>query len=270
MQTDGVSSAQIVAISSQKGGVAKTTTCLSLGASLAELGNSVLLVDLDPQAHLTRALGVNPDRLRRTVGDVLLNQSTMMQVSQESEIPNLDLVPANRGLILVEKVLYTSKGYEFRIKASLEAWQGLYEFIYDFVLFDCPPSFGPLTLNALTAADWVIIPVTCEPFAAQSLQAFLRLLEMLRRNTNPDIEHRLLVTLYDRRTRLSRLMMAQYRQKFATQMFETVIPIDNKLRESSVYSRPITQYAAGARSAQEYRSLAEELMKCLSVNKVMT
>lgn len=251
-----------VAISSQKGGVAKTTTCLSLGAALAERGKSVLLVDLDPQAHLTRALGVNPEQVRRSVGDVLLKQSTLLQVSRESAWSNLDLVPADRGLILVEKVLYGSKGYEFRLRASLEALQGRY---YEIVLFDCPPSFGPLTLNALSASNLVIIPVTCEPFAAQSLQAFMKLLEMLRSNANPLIDHRLLVTMYDNRTRLARLIYDQYRQKYSAKMFETKIPLDNKLRESSVFSRPITQYAANARSAQEYRSLAEELMRCLNV-----
>ena len=262
MQTEAQSRTRRIAISSQKGGVAKTTTCLSLGAALAEQGKSVLLVDLDPQAHLTRALGINPEQLRHSVGEVLLNQSTLLQVSRESALPNLDLVPADRGLILVEKVLYGNKGYEFRLRTALEAIQGQY---YEIVLFDCPPSFGPLTLNALTASELVVIPVTCEPFSAQSVQAFLKLLEMLRNNTNPHIDHRLLVTMFDKRTRLSRLIFDQYQQKYHANMFETKILLDNKLRESSVFSRPITQYAASARSAQEYRSLAEELMRCLNV-----
>jgi len=248
-----------VAISSQKGGVAKTTTCVSLGASLAEQGNSVLMVDMDPQAHLTRALGIDPDGLRRTVGDVLLYQTNLVEVSRETHLVNLDVVPANRGLILVEKLLYESKGFEYRIRTGLEALKGQY---YEFILFDCPPSFGPLTLNALTAADIAVIPITCDYFSAQSLQVYLRLLGILRRNSNPDLEHRLLVTMFDGRTRLSRLMLEQYRLRYDSALFQTIIPIDNKLRESTVFSRPITEFATNARSALGYRALARELMTC--------
>jgi chromosome partitioning protein len=260
--TDSSKIAPRIAISSQKGGVAKTTTCLSLGACLAQEGLSVLLVDLDPQAHLTRTLGLDPDSLRRSIGDVLLNQATLLEVSRESEVFNLEVVPANRGLLLVEKLLYANKGYEFRLKNTFEAWNGQY---YDVILFDCPPSFGPLTVNGLTAAQMVIIPVLCDYFSAQSLQAYLKLLAMLRRNSNPQIEYRLLVTMFDGRTRLSRLVLEQYRQKFGSNLFESIIRQDNKLRESSAVGRPITQFAARTRSTQEYLSLARELMKCLNV-----
>ncbi|MFM8321068.1 MAG: ParA family protein, partial [Chloroflexota bacterium] len=121
-----------LAVSSQKGGVAKTTTCLSLGASLAELGLHVLLVDLDPQAHLTQALAIDPDSLRHTVGDALLFQATLAEISRETQIPNLELAPANRGLILVERMLHSTRGYEYRLRTALEA-AGPY---YDLVLFD--------------------------------------------------------------------------------------------------------------------------------------
>jgi len=251
-----------IAISSLKGGVAKTTTCVSLGASLAEMGMSVLLVDLDPQAHLTQALSIEPEGLRRTIGDALLHQATLLEVSRECAFYNLDVVPANRGLILVEKLLHNSKGYEYRLKASVEALNGHY---YDFILYDCPPSFGPLTLNALTASELVIIPITCDFFSARSLQSFLSLLGMVHRNTNPQIEHRLLVTLFDRRTKLTELVLEQYRSKYGTALFETTIPLDSKLRESPLFGRPITQYATRARSAQEYRALAREFMTCLKV-----
>ncbi len=261
-QSTSMSEIPKIAISSQKGGVAKTTTCLSLGACLAEEGMSTLIIDLDPQAHLTHSVGIDPDSLRRTVGDALLNQATLLEVSRESSFFNLDLVPANRGLVLVEKLLYGMKGYEFHLKSSLDRINGHY---YDVVLFDCPPSFGPLTMNALTASDLVIIPITCDYFSARSVLAYLNLLTMLRHNTNPRIEHRLLVTMFDGRTRLSQLMLEQYRQKYGRLLFETIIPLDNKLRESSVFGRPITQYATRARSAQEYRTLARELKTCLKV-----
>jgi chromosome partitioning protein len=251
-----------IAISSQKGGVAKTTTCISLGASLAEQNLRVLLVDLDPQAHLTRALAIDPECLRRTVGDVLLNQMNLLEVSRETHFYNLDLIPANRGLILVEKLLHGCKGYEFRMNASMEALDGRY---YDIILFDCPPSFGPLTMNALTSVDLVIIPVTCDYFAAQSLESYLNLLGAVRRNTNPYLEHRVLVTLFDGRTRLSKLILEKYRLKYKNLLFETVIPIDVKVRESPLFGRPIIQYASRARSAHEYRALARELMTCLKM-----
>ena len=259
---EGASDVPKVAISSQKGGVAKTTTCLALGACLAGQGLSVLMVDLDPQAHLTRTLGFDPDSLRRTVGDALLNQATLPEVSRESQVFNLELVPANRGLLLVEKLLYNSKGYEFRLKTGFDAWSGQY---YDVILFDCPPSFGPLTVNALTASQMVLIPVVCDYFSAQSLQAYLKLLNLLRRNSNPQIEHRVLITMFEGRTRLSRLILEQYRQKFGPVLFETIIPQDNKLRESSAAGMPITRFAARARGALEYTSLAMELMKCLNI-----
>lgn len=248
-----------VTVSSQKGGVGKTTTCLSLAASLVELGQRVLVVDLDPQAHLTQALGVDPDGLRHTVGDVLLRQAGLMEISRETNTPDLDLAPANRGLILVEKMLHSSPGYEARLKAALEAEASPY---YDLVLFDCPPSFGPLTINALAASQLVLIPVTCDYFSMQSLHSYLRLLAIVRQNTNPVLEYRLLITLFDNRTRLSRMFLEQFRAKFPATLFETVIPLDSKLRESALFTQPITRYAAKSRSADEYRSLARELMLC--------
>ena len=160
----------IIAIGSQKGGVAKTTTCLSLGACLAEMGHSVLLVDLDPQAHLTLSMGIRPEKLSRTVGDALLANASLLSVSRESSILGLDVVPANEGLALIDKLLYGRKGYESFLKNRLRAMS---EELYDFVLLDCPPSFGALTLNALTAAGLLIIPIQCEYYAARSLRGIV-------------------------------------------------------------------------------------------------
>ena len=260
--TDAQSSGKIhsIAVSSQKGGVAKTTTCLSLGASLAELGASVLVVDLDPQAHLTQALSVDPESLRRTIGDVLLMQASLLEVSRESEFNCMDLVPANRGLILVEKLLHNVNGYEYRLKSGLDALKDQY---YDFVLFDCPPSFSPLTINALTAAELLIVPVTCDFFSMQSFRAYMNLLRMVKKNLNPDLANRLLITMFDARTRVSKLFLDQYREKFGPVLFETIIPMDAKLRESALFGRPINLYAKKARATQEYRALAKELVLCL-------
>jgi len=251
-----------IAISSQKGGVAKTTSCLSLGSSLAEQGMRVLMIDLDPQAHLTQALSIDPESLRRTIGDVLLLQATILEVSRESSVPNLDLVPSNRGLILVEKLLHNIKEYEHRLKTGLQALNDQY---YDFILLDCPPSFGPLTINALAASSMVIIPVTCDFFSMQSVRVYLNLLNMVKKNINPEIESRLLITMFDGRTRLSKLFLEQFRSKFSMSLFDTVIPLDTKVRESSLFGRPINIYANKTRGAQEYRALALELISCQKV-----
>lgn len=256
----GLSEPRWIAVSSQKGGVGKTTTCLSLGASLAEQGLRVLLVDLDPQGNLTQALSVEPESLRRTIGDVLLMQASLPEVSRETATFNLDLVPANRGLILVEKILHTTREYEYRLKTCLEALRNAY---YDVVLLDCPPSFGPLTINALTVADQVIIPITCDYYSFQTLQTHLKLLAVLQNRINLELQYRMLITLFDGRTRLSKLFLEQFRLKYDGLLFDTVIPLDIKLRESPMFGRPVNLYASSARGAQAYRALSGELITCL-------
>lgn len=250
-----------IAIGSQKGGVSKTTTTLSLGACLAQSnglpGRSVLLVDLDPQANLTMALGVNPGSVRRMVGDVLLEQTSLLAVSRESSIPNLDLVPANQGLLVLDKVLFGRPGFEYRLRQQLTDSIGQQ---YDIALFDCPPAFGTLTMNALTAADLLIVPVPCDYFSTRSLQQFLELVTLVRRNTNPGLRYRILISMYDKRNRISRIIQEQLRRKFGALVFNTIISIDVKLRESPVVGQPITQYAPNSRSAGEYHALAMELM----------
>lgn len=249
----------IIAISSQKGGVAKTTTCYSLGASLAERGQSVLLIDMDPQANLTIAFGVNPDTLHHTVGDALLEQDSLVAVSREGPMPNLDLVPANQGLVILDRVLYGRPAYEYRLKSQLDTMNTDY---YDSILIDCPPHFGTLTLNALTAADLLVIPVQCEYFAARAMRPILKLVELMRRKTNPDLSYRVLITLYDRRNRICRVIRDQIQTKFNSALFDTIIEVDTKLRESPTVGLPINLYAPTTRGAQQYRALAEELMNC--------
>lgn len=245
-----------IAINNQKGGVAKTTTCLSLGACLAEMGYSVLLVDLDPQAHLTLSLGFDPDKFHRTVADALLANSSLLRVSRESDIFDLDIAPANQGLALVEKLLYKQKGFEYQLKRRLE----LLEDYYELVLIDCPPSVSALTLNALTAADLLIIPVQCEYYAAQSLQRIIKLARLVQAKTNACLAYRLLVTMYDRRNKICQLILDKMEQNLSHLLFETIIEVDTKLRESPAYGQPITRYAPDTRGAQQYRALARELM----------
>jgi chromosome partitioning protein len=248
---------KIIAISNQKGGVAKTTTCLSLGASLSEMGHLVLLVDLDPQAHLTLSMGLRPKELRRTVGDALLRNNSLVSVSHESSLHGLDIVPANQGLIVLEKVLYGHQGFQFRLKNGLDAMGNGF---YDFVIIDCPPSVGTLTLNALTAADVLIIPMPCEYFAAHTLLSYVRLVHHTREKTNPALTYRVLVTMYDRRNRICRVTLEQMQRKLNEVIFETIIEVDTKLRESPAMGQPITSYAPKTRGAEQYRALAKELL----------
>ena len=251
-----------IAVGSQKGGVSKTTTTLSLGACLVhgngQPGRNVLLIDLDPQANLTMALGVNPGSVRRMIGDALLEQSSLVAVSRESAVPQLDLVPANQGLLVLDKVLFGRPGFEYRLRQQLgEAIARQYEVI----LFDCPPAFGTLTMNALTAANLLLIPVPCDYFSARSLQQFLELVNLVQHNTNSSLRYRILITMFDKRNRISHIVYDQIRRKYGSAVLNTFISIDTKLRESPVIGQPITQYAPNSRSAHEYYALATELME---------
>jgi chromosome partitioning protein len=246
-----------IAISNQKGGVAKTTTCLSLGACLAEMKQSVLLIDLDPQAHLTLSLGFKPDRLRRAVDDALLGYTSLVSVSRESSILGLDIVPANRMLIVLDKILYGRKDYQFHLKRGLDA---MGRDFYDFVLIDCPPSFNALTLNGLTAANMLIIPVQCDYYAAYSLRHYMKIIRQVREKMNPWLTYRVLVTMYDRRNKICQVILHQMQQGLNSALFNTIIEIDTKLRESPAFGKPITVYAPKTRGTEQYRALAEELM----------
>ena len=246
-----------IVVSNQKGGVAKTTTCLSLGASLSELGHFVLLVDLDPQAHLTLSMGLNPKKLRRSVHDALLGNNSLVSVSRESSVPGLDIIPANQRLVVLEKVLYGRNGFQNRLKRGLEAMGNGF---YDFVLIDCPSALGTLTLNALTAADLLIIPIQCEYFAAHTLLNYMKLVQHMREKTNPQLAYRVLVTMYDRRNKICQVTLDQMQRGLSEAFFETIIEVDTKLRESPVLGQPVTFYAPKTRGAEQYRALAKELL----------
>ena len=246
-----------IAVGNQKGGVAKTTTCLSLGACLAEMGRTVLLVDLDPQANLTLSVGLRPEELRHTVGEALLGDISLVSISRESDVFGMDIVPASRELTVVDKILYGRKNYEFFLRRKLEAMD---KNSYDFVLIDCPPYFGVLTLNALTAADLLIIPVQCEYYAVHALRQTIELAKLVRDRTNPWLTYRVLVTMYDQRNKICQLMLNQLQQKLDRVLYSTIIEVDTRLKESPVFGKPITMYEPRTRSAQQYRALAKELM----------
>jgi chromosome partitioning protein len=250
--------ARVIAVGNQKGGVAKTTTCLSLGGCLAEMGKTALLIDLDPQANLSLSLGLRPESLRRTVSDAVLHNATLLGVSRETEVMGLDVVPANAGLAAVDKALYRCQNYELYLKESIADLDGT---LYDYILMDCPPSFGPVTLNALTAADLMIVPTQAEYYAARSLQHVFGLIKLVRERTNPVLRYRILITMYDRRNSICVRILEQMRASFSHVLFDTIIEVDTKLRESPVAGKPITLYKSNTRGARQYRALAEELLR---------
>ncbi len=248
---------KIITIGNQKGGVAKTTTCMSLGACLVEKEKKVLLVDLDPQSNLTMSAGIDPDLPEKSVYHLLLEpDSDFSSIIHQTAQPNLDIIPSDMGLALAEKDLYSVEGYENNLKNRLKALHAE----YDFILVDCPPSLGILTLNALTAAEMVIIPIQCEYFSAKGVEYFQKIIEMIKERTNPSLTYKLLVTMYDQRNKICQSILGRLEEEFESRLFETIIKIDTKLKECAVAGQPINMYASRTKGAMLYRSLAEEVL----------
>jgi len=247
----------VIAISNEKGGVAKTTSTLSLGAALAELGYHVLLVDLDPQANLTLALGLEPVEATINSSHVMIESLALRQAIRTTEIENIDLVPCNAKIETAEQFLPLRTGYQSILKHAIESAQPLK---YDYILFDCPPALGAITLNALTASVLVIIPTQAEYFSAYALRNMMSIIRRVREDNNPNLAYRILVTLLDRRNRTHRNIHEQLRATFGEGVFTTTIETDTKLRESPLVGQPITTYRPNSRGSMQYRILAQELI----------
>jgi chromosome partitioning protein len=250
--------AYIITISNEKGGVAKTTSTLSLGAALAELGQRILLIDLDPQANLSLSLGFEPGKVEHTSGNILLDNTPLNESLIETNIAGVDLVAANPSLEQAEQVLPIYLNYTTRLRNAIE---GAGSLPYQFILIDCPPSLGAITINALTAADLLIIPTQAEYFSAYALRDMMTIIRQIRAEDNPKLAYRVLVTLLDQRNRAHRDIREQLERTFGIGLFKTVIEIDTKLRESPILGMPITQYKPNSRGALQYRGLAEELIQ---------
>ncbi len=250
---------QIIAVANEKGGVAKTTTVISLGGALTEAGYGVLLIDLDAQANLTLGLGTNPNKVRRSIADVLLNSASLLSVSRETSIPGLDFIPSNNDMGLAERFLPVRQNYEYILQRVLLNSPGLAT--YNFVLLDCPPSLGAVTTNALTAAQYVIAPTQPEYFSAYGLRSVMGAIRRVRSQSNPNLAYFVLITMLDRRNRIHRTMRDQLQSTFGDGLFETIIEVDTKLRESTVAGLPITHYFPKSRSSYQYRDLAQELVE---------
>lgn len=249
--------AYVIAMSNEKGGVAKTTSTLSLGAALAELNYRVLLIDLDPQANLSLALGLETEEVSVTSASVLIENAAIKTGIQKSDIKNLDLIPSSFKIEDAEQFLPMRTHYLMTLREALAAEK----LPYDYILLDCPPALGAITLNALSAADLLIIPTQAEYFSAYALRNMMGTIRRIRQEVNPGLAYRILVTLLDRRNRTHRNIFEQLQTTFGQGVFTTVIEIDTKLRESPIAGVPITHYKPGSRGSQQYRVLAQELIE---------
>jgi chromosome partitioning protein len=249
--------AYIIAMSNEKGGVAKTTSTLSLGAALAELNYRVLLMDLDPQANLSLALGLETDETNVTSANVLIEGAALSTAIRRSEINNLDIISSSFRIENAEQYLPVRSQYLTTLRDSLYSES----LPYDYILLDCPPALGAITLNALAAANLLIIPTQAEYFSAYALRNMMGTIRRIRQEVNPGLAYRILVTLLDRRNRTHRNIFEQLQTTFGEGVFTTVIEIDTKLRESPIAGVPITQYKPTSRGSQQYRVLVQELIE---------
>lgn len=249
----------VTAIVNQKGGVGKSTTAVNLGAYLAAAGKKVLLIDLDPQGNATSGVGVDKSQLSRCMYDVVMEECTLRDIIHPTEVPGLDVAPATIELAGAEIELVVVMSREYRVQRALEPERDR----YDYVLIDSPPSLGLLTLNGMTAADGVLIPIQCEFYALEGLSQLMKTIEMVRHHLNPSLEvHGVLLTMFDARTNLSHQVAEDVRAYFEgrVRVFNTVIPRNIRLSEAPSFGKPVLLYDDRSRGAEAYRQLAAEVM----------
>jgi len=248
--------ARIIALANQKGGVGKTTTAVNLAACLAEKRKRVLLVDSDPQGNATSGYGIDKSACKTTIYHVLIDNVPAKDAIIETQF-HVDVLPANIELAGAEIELVSAISRETRLKRALTPLQD----DYDYILIDCPPSLGLLTLNSLAAADSVLMPIQCEFYALEGVSQLLNTIELVRSNLNPDLAiEGVLMTMFDSRTRLSEQVVAEVRQNFGDTVYETMIPRTVRLSEAPSYGEPILYYDRRSKGAVVYQQLADEVM----------
>jgi chromosome partitioning protein len=248
---------KILAITNQKGGVGKTTTCVNLAASLAATRRRVLMIDLDPQGNATMGSGVDKDTAKATSYHVLLGEKSLAEVKVCAEKAGFDVIPANRELAGAEVELVNEFARETRLKEALIKLDGQ----YDYVLIDCPPALNLITVNALTAAQAVLIPMQCEYYALEGLSDLVKTIKKVRAHLNPILEiEGLLRTMFDNRNMLAQQVSAQLEQHFGDKLYRTVIPRNIRLAEAPSYGVPVLYHDKGSKGAQAYLALAGEMI----------
>lgn len=248
---------RIIAIANQKGGVGKTTTAINLAACLAEAGQKILIIDIDPQGNTTSGFGLSKTDIEKTVYEVLLRECDIKEAIQEQVIENLDILPSNVNLAGAEIDLIDVENKEYTLKESISEIRDR----YDYIILDCPPSLSMLTVNAMTAADTVLVPIQCEYYALEGLTQLIHTINLVKKKLNPDLEMEGVVfTMYDSRTNLSLQVVENVKDNLKQNIYKTIIPRNIRLAEAPSHGLPINLYDPKSTGAESYRLLAEEVM----------
>lgn len=248
---------RIIAIANQKGGVGKTTTAINLSACLAEKGKKVLAVDMDPQGNMTSGLGVDKDNAEKTVYDLIIGEAEINEVICKEALENLDVIPTNIDLSAAEIELIGVEDKEYIIRNAIHKVKDE----YDFVIIDCPPSLSMLTVNAMTTADSVLVPIQCEYYALEGLSQLIHTIELVKERLNPELEiEGVVFTMYDARTNLSLQVVENVKDNLNQNIYKTIIPRNIRLAEAPSYGMPINKYDTKSTGAESYRLLAEEVI----------
>lgn len=253
---------RFISMANEKGGVAKTTTTLSLAGALVERGYEVLVIDLDPQANLSLSLGSGKNGNGHTMINSIITGLSLPDCIQKTNVEHLSLIPANSEVSLAERFLPTRSDYEFSIKHKLASLDGT----FNFVLMDCPPFLGAITQNALYASDLLILPTQAEYYSIFALKNMISMIRQVRQKGNPDLKYRLLLTMFDKRNGIHCTLAEHLRSNFSEGVLDTVIEVDTKLRESPIMGLPVIFHASKSRSAMQYRFLAQEIVGYVQEN----
>lgn len=249
---------RIIAVANQKGGVGKTTTAINLSACLAEMGQRILAVDMDPQGNMTSGLGGDKDGSEFTVYEMLTGDCSLNECLQQSVCDHLDLIPANVSLSGAEIELLDTDRKEYILKSHIDKVRDQ----YDFIIIDCPPALSMLTINAMTTADTVLVPIQCEYYALEGLSQLMYTIDLVRDRLNPRLQiEGVVFTMYDSRTNLSPQVVENVRENLRQNIYRTVIPRNVRLAEAPSHGLPITLYDSRSSGAESYRRLAQEIME---------